>query len=99
MSEVVLFPGVEAQATPNGKQPVDAVVDLLTDLLLAAQRGEVRGVAVTYVRSNHRVSDRYALAYEEGIGHDLMAGITYLQSRYAADSSACAAWIIPEEGA
>ena len=79
MSDVVKI----VRQSPN--EPVPEIVDRLCELLVAAQKGEIRGLAVACVMSNGEIVGQWANSKNESEKscHLLMAALTYLQHEYA----------------
>ncbi len=76
------FPGVADSSLPAGVQPDPDVIAFCEDLLDRARAGAIQAIAVTLVKPGGYVAD----GWQRGAGpwhHQLMAGITYLQNRFA----------------
>lgn len=81
MAEVIGLDRRRVEIDPD--KPVPEVVDYLTDLLMRAQKGEIRAIGFAIVHRGNVVSTAYARG-EDATDHELMAAITYLQFRVAA---------------
>lgn len=67
-------------------QPYAPLVDMLERLTALAKRGELRGAGVVVIEPNDVVADLYAVA-PDASAHLLVAGVTYLQQRLAAEAN------------
>lgn len=82
------------RVAPGPEEPVPDVVDQLCDLLIRAQKGEIRAIGFAIVQRDNVVSTAYATG-SDATDHELMAAITYLQFRFAAKKD-CGC--VPREG-
>ena len=68
-------------ATPNN-EPVPQVVDFLKDLLARAEKGDVRAVAVAFIRGNNNSSLGWELDGGREIIRSLHSAIICLANKY-----------------
>lgn len=83
MSTVVALPGKGPINPTAGLGPVDGLVKALEGYLEQAKRGEIRAMGFAIVKDNGECGTAWEQHPDEGISHQLMAAMTYLQNRYA----------------
>jgi hypothetical protein len=81
MADVLDLSGKRVEV-PHGLLPVADIVEKLERLLAQAKRGDIRALGIVAVRAGCTVSTQFSLGPDAN-NHELMAGITYLQHRYA----------------
>ncbi len=81
MADVVGLDG-KPKTIEHGLAPVPSVIERLEGLLLEARRGDIRAMAVALVRVGNTTSTLFEVG-DEPVSNELMAGICYLQHRYA----------------
>ncbi len=86
-ADIKAFPGVVDPGQTNDKQPQQTIIEFCANMLARAQRGEVQSIAVAMVLHGRETADAWRLGLY-GTKHELMASISYLQNRFAADANA-----------
>ena len=79
MAEIQALPGHGPVADRIGKAPAENIVERLERLLAEARAGEIRAFAYAYVDQRNAVFDSWVTAPDEPTGHQLIAGVIYLQ--------------------
>ena len=79
MAEIHALPGHGPIAEKIGKPPVEKIVERLEELLAQARSGEIRAFAYAYVDQRNAVFDSWVTGPDEPTGHQLIAGVLYLQ--------------------
>jgi hypothetical protein len=83
MGDVAAFPGVERPDCPAGQQPIADIVRELRALLAAAERGEIRGVAIAAINADTSTTQHWIAGDAR---HRLLASVCYLQHRMVVDA-------------
>lgn len=93
MAEIHALPGHGPIAEKIGKPPVEKIVARLEELLALARAGDVRAFAYAYVDQRNAVFDSWVTGPDEPTGHQLIAGVLYLQHEITAEklSAPCVA--------
>lgn len=84
-NKIVMMPGKGPTEPPAEIGPVKEVVDLLCDLLIEAQKGNIRAIGCAIVKEKGHISTAYAYGENEGTCNQMAAAISFLQHRFLID--------------
>lgn len=85
-AEIKRFPGISDSDKAIDAQVDPEIVAFCEDLVVRAKQGDIQAIAVALVKPGRCTADGWQRTKENN-GHDLMASISYLQQRFAAQQN------------